>query len=130
MRFEGCTSREAEAILTRRYGDRAPREKTIRNWFAQGGRLRDFYQSYALEETGERQGIARNILSAHAKNAARTIVRLMLHPNVSPWIQLRTAIYIIDRELGPAPKTTPESTNRDIAREILEAAGVIPRVRT
>ena len=130
MRFEGYTSREIEVGLTQRYGNRAPKNNTIRTWFARGGRLYDFYPSYATEETRNRQAITSHMFSDHIKNAAPAIVRIMNDPTQPAVSQLRAAQYIINRELGLPPKQVPNSDSSDLAHEIREAAGIIGKTES
>lgn len=130
LRFEGHTSAELEIVLARRYGDRGPKAKTIRNWFARGGRLYDFNKSYVEEETQGRHTLAQQVFSAHVKNAARTIVLLMNDPNQPAMIRFRTAQYIINRELGLPTKAVPVTETKDPATRILERMGLIPKKET
>jgi hypothetical protein len=125
LRFEGYSSTEIETNLARHYGDRGPKAKTVRSWFSRGGKLCEFYKSYAEEEVRVRHTVAQQIFQAHVKNAARTMIQIMLDPTRPSMARFRVAKYIIDRELGPPPKAPVGSECKNPAREILEELELI-----
>ena len=76
---------------------------TIEHWFGSRGRLSKEYNDYSKELTESAKKEAVLTLKRNIGKAAQVVVDLLDFDN--PNLRLRSATYMIDRELGrPAPK--------------------------
>jgi hypothetical protein len=126
MRFEGFSYAETAKVLIMRYGERAPAEGTLRNWFMKGGKVEPFYEAYADAEAKLRRRETKDVFRAHLKNAVRTLVELMTKSN-NDGVKISAAKEVINRELGEPLKITADVGGKDPAVRILEELGIIEK---
>lgn len=119
LKFEGYTYPQIAEKLDNLY-----KWESIRNWFARGGKLHEFYKAYAKTEAESRRQIAVDLYKAHLDKAVATLFHLMQHSKLDI-VRLAAAKEIINRELGEPKKVIQTETSnpaRDIIDEIKKRA--------
>lgn len=111
MRFEGYTYKEIGAKIEIHAG-------AIAKWFMNGGKLYEFYQSYAKEEADIRRKASHDMFKAHLGNAVRTLVQVMQTSKIDI-ARIAAAKEVINRQLGEPVKVI--ATDGDKVNEYLEA---------
>lgn len=122
LKFEGYSWKEMREKMVILYGERAPAERTMKNWFWKGGRIYLFYKDFARQEANVRRSESTDIFRAHLKDAVRQLVTLMKTSSLD-MVKLMAAKEIINREMGEPLKVVSDA-GKDPATRILEELGI------
>jgi len=126
MRYEGYNNAEIAAAIAERFPGSAVQHQTVRAWFMRGGKIRDFYDAYVIDQNKARNSEARGMFTAHVKNAVRTLVHVMNKSKLD-FARVQAAKEILARELGE-PLKVVVAPGSDPAEKLLEAYGI--RIKT
>ena len=116
MRYRGSNLKEIAEKARVAYG-------TARGWFMVGGKLNKTYRNYSKAESKFRIEQARNLFKGELVKSIQVLVKLLDDPQ--PRVRFLAAKEIILRELGEPPKQIFVNDERDPAREILLAMGLV-----
>ena len=101
LRFLGYNNKEIGETLSRD-GKRITHQR-VKQWFARGGKLFDFYNEYAKEHISEARKYSQDVLTAHLTTAVRVLIDIVQDENASTSTRISAAKYILERGLGRTP---------------------------